>query len=61
MLLNALQPLHDAIRKAINKTMKRVRESFPEMASDLTSIGEFECIIVGSITLDEMKAMIDSI
>lgn len=43
MLLNALQPLHDAIRKAINKTMKRVRESFPEMASDLTSIGEFEC------------------
>ena len=25
------------------------------------SIGEFECIIVGSITLDEMKAMIDSI
>ena len=25
------------------------------------SIGEFECIIIGPITLDEMKAMIDSI
>ena len=25
------------------------------------SIGEFECIIIGQITLDEMKAMIDSI
>lgn len=25
------------------------------------SVGEFECIIIGQITLDEMKAMIDSI
>lgn len=43
MLLDALEPLHDAIRISINKTMERVRKLYPNMASNLKGIGEFEC------------------
>lgn len=42
MLLDALKPLHKAIRKAIDKTMCRVRKLFPQYASKLNGIGEFE-------------------
>lgn len=42
-LLAALEPLHLAIRKAINKTMQRVRKLYPYLASNLKGIGEFEC------------------
>ena len=42
-LLKVLEPLHIAVRNAINYTMKRVRNLFPELASDLKGIGEFEC------------------
>lgn len=43
MLLEALEPLHVAIRNALDKSMKRVRQLFPNLASDLKGIGEFEC------------------
>lgn len=42
-LLNALEPLHIAIKNAINFTMQRVRKLYPNMASTLDGIGEFEC------------------
>lgn len=42
-LLETLQPLHLAIRKAITKTMQRVRKLYPNLASNLEGIGEFEC------------------
>lgn len=43
MLLESLKPLHIAIRNAIDKTMQRVRNLYPDMASTLDGIGEFEC------------------
>lgn len=43
MLLDSLEPLHKAIKTAIYNTMKRVRETYPNLASDLKGIGEFEC------------------
>lgn len=43
MLLSALQPLHKAIRNALNITMKRVRKLYPTLASNLEEIGEFDC------------------
>ena len=43
ILLDALEPLHKAIRLSINKTMKRVKELYPNLASNLDGIGEFEC------------------
>ena len=42
MILDALYPLHDAIRTALDKVQERVRRNFPELASDLEGIGEFE-------------------
>lgn len=42
-LLDALEPLHVSIKNAINKTMERVRKLYPNMASGLNGIGEFEC------------------
>ena len=42
-LLNTLEPLHSSIRIAINKTMQRVRKLYPDIASNLKGIGEFEC------------------
>lgn len=41
-LLRALEPLHTAITRAINLTMERVREEYPQYASDLKNIGCFE-------------------
>lgn len=41
-ILEALEPLHKAIRKAIARTMQRVRKTYPAHASTLEGIGEFE-------------------
>lgn len=41
-LLRALEPLHTAITRAINLTMERVREEYPQYASNLKHIGCFE-------------------
>lgn len=41
-LLDALEPLHTAIETAINRTMRRVRTTAPDMASTLDHIGKFE-------------------
>lgn len=41
-LLRALEPLHTAITRAINLTMERVREEYPQYASSLKNIGCFE-------------------
>lgn len=42
MLVDALEPLHEATRRAIARTQRRVREGFPEYAVDLEGVGEFE-------------------
>lgn len=49
-LLNALRPLHDAIETAINNTMRRVRNTAPDMASTLDHIGKFEVEDCGGAT-----------
>lgn len=41
-LLKCLQPLHHAIETAIDKTMRRVRVTAPDMASTLEHVGKFE-------------------
>lgn len=41
-LLRALEPLHTAITRAISLTMERVREEYPQYASNLKNIGCFE-------------------
>lgn len=41
-ILEALEPLHAATRAAIEHVQRRVRASFPDLASPLTHIGEFE-------------------
>ena len=41
-LLESLRPLHDAVETAINRTMRRVRVTAPDMASTLAHIGKFE-------------------
>ena len=41
-LLEALEPLHNAVEKAINHSMERVRKLYPENASTLNHIGKFE-------------------
>lgn len=41
-LMEALAPLHAAIENAINRTMRRVRATAPDMASTLDHIGKFE-------------------
>ena len=41
-LLEALEPLHMATDEAISFTQRRIRETFPDLASDLESIGRFE-------------------
>ena len=41
-LLRALEPLHTAITRSINLTMERVREEYPQYASNLKNIGCFE-------------------
>ena len=41
-LLEALEPLHAAARQAIAWTQERVRSTWPDKASSLSQIGEFE-------------------
>lgn len=41
-LLDALKPLHEAIEAAIDRTMRRVRVTAPDMASTLEHVGKFE-------------------
>lgn len=43
VLLKVLEPLHIAIRNALNKTMQRVRKLYPKLSSNLYQIGEFDC------------------
>lgn len=49
-LLEALEPLHTAIENAINRTMRRVRTTAPDMASTLDHIGKFEVEDCGGTT-----------
>lgn len=49
-LLAALEPLHTAIENAINRTMRRVRNTAPDMASTLEHIGKFEVEDCGGTT-----------
>lgn len=49
-LLDALEPLHTAIENAINRTMRRVRNTAPDMASTLENIGKFEVEDCGGTT-----------
>lgn len=49
-LLKALEPLHTAIENAINITMRRVRDTAPDMASTLKHIGKFEVEDCGGAT-----------
>lgn len=49
-LLDSLRPLHDAIETAINRTMRRVRVTAPDMASTLEHIGKFEVEDCGGAT-----------
>lgn len=49
-LLTCLAPLHDAVETAINRTMRRVRTTAPDMASTLDHIGKFEVEDCGGAT-----------
>lgn len=49
-LLDVLKPLHDAIENAINNTMRRVRNTAPDMASTLDHVGQFEVEDCGGAT-----------
>lgn len=49
-LMESLQPLHDAVETAINRTMRRVRVTAPDMASTLEHIGKFEVEDCGGAT-----------
>lgn len=49
-LLDALKPLHVAIENAIDNTMRRVRNTAPDMASTLDHIGQFEVEDCGGAT-----------
>lgn len=49
-LLDCLQPLHHAIETAIDRTMRRVRVTAPDMASTLEHVGKFEVEACGDIT-----------
>lgn len=49
-LLDALEPLHAAMENAINRTMRRVRTTAPDVASTLEHIGKFEIEDCGGAT-----------
>lgn len=49
-LLDVLKPLHNAIENAINNTMRRVRNTAPDMASTLDHVGQFEVEDCGGAT-----------
>ncbi len=50
MLLDALAPLHTAVERAIDTTMRRVRATAADLASPLTHIGKFEVEDCGGTT-----------
>lgn len=50
VLLDCLSPLHDAVELAIDRTMRRVRATAPDMASTLDHIGKFEVEDCGGAT-----------
>ena len=54
MLLEALEPLHAAARRALRKTQARIRRCFPKHASDLAHVGEFEVEDMGGATRAEL-------
>ena len=41
-LVKALEPLHNAIVHAVERTMKRVKREFPRLAADFKELGTFE-------------------
>lgn len=41
-VMRVLSPLHNSITNAINRTQKRIRECYPDMASTLEGVGCFE-------------------
>lgn len=41
-ILTALKPLHDATDKALNRTMQRIRNNYPQYASTLDQVGHFD-------------------
>jgi hypothetical protein len=49
-LLDVLKPLHNAIETAIDSTMRRVRNTAPDMASTLNHVGKFEIEDCGGAT-----------
>lgn len=49
-LLDCLASLHDAVETAIDRTMRRVRVTAPDMASTLDHIGKFEVEDCGGAT-----------
>ena len=49
-LLEALEPLHAAMEAAIDRTMRRVRSTAPDMASTLGHVGKFEVEDCGGAT-----------
>ena len=55
MLLQALEPLHAAIRAALDTAQLRVRERYPELASDLAHVGEFECENAGHFYAEHVE------
>lgn len=50
ILMEMLAPLHDSITDAINRTQSRIRELFPNIASDLRDVGCFEVEDCGGST-----------
>lgn len=50
MLMQALQPLHEAVTEAIAITQERVREEYPKLASSLKDVGCFEVEYCGNST-----------
>lgn len=40
-ILKALEPLHEAVRAAIDLESRRLRDTYPALASDLENVGEF--------------------
>lgn len=50
VLLDCLAPLHDAVENAIDRTMRRVRATAPDVASTLDHIGKFEVEDCGGVT-----------
>lgn len=55
-LVDALEPLHRAIRAAIDFNMRRLRRDMPQFASGLEHVGEFDieaCDMAGNLTYEK--------